>query len=213
MRARCAAYAVAAVVGAPASASATDVAVDQPCYAQGRAMEVSGSGYTPNSIATLTVGGTTTSADTDATGAFTTSLSAPMTALELPGAVQFTLAAHDVDSGADTSTTINVARVGVDALPRTAKPHARITWYLAGFPSQKAIYGHWRFGGKTRANHRMGFPSGPCGVLTAKARQIEAKRIRFGTWTVQFDHNRVYDKHAQPSVIAKVRVSRTFAKR
>ena len=197
MRARCAAYAVAAVVGAPASASATDVAVDQPCYAQGRAMEVSGSGYTPNSIATLTVGGATTSADTDATGAFTTSLSAPMTALELPGAVQFTLAAHDVDSGADTSTTINVARVGVDALPRTAKPHARITWYLAGFPSQKAIYGHWRFGGKTRANHR----------------QIEAKRIRFGTWTVQFDHNRVYDKHAQPSVIAKVRVSRTFAKR
>lgn len=213
MRARCAAYVAAAFVGAPAGASAADVAVDQPCYAEGHTMEVSGSGYTPNSIATLTVGGTTTSADTDVNGAFSATLAAPMTSLQLPDAQQFSLAAHDVGSGADTSTTINVAKVGVGALPRTAKPHTRITWYLAGFPSQKAIYGHWRFGGRTRANHRMGLPIGPCGVLKAKARQIEAKRIRFGTWTVQFDHNRVYDKHAQPSVIAKVKVFRTFARR
>jgi len=210
MRARYAAYAAAAVLGAPGTASAADVAVDQECYAQGNSMVVSGSGYSPNSIATLTLDGATYSADTDATGAFSTSLTAPDTTLKHPGAQQFALAARDVDSGAQTSTTINVAKVGVDAFPLTAKPHSRITWYLAGFPSQKAIYGHWRFGGKTRANHRMGHPTGPCGVLRVKARQIEARRIRFGTWTVQFDHNRAYDRHALPRVSVKIAVYRKF---
>jgi hypothetical protein len=210
MRARYAAYALAAVFGAPASASAADVTVDLPCYAEGRGMTVSGTGYTPNSVATLTLDGTTSAADTDATGAFSTQLIAPTTSLKHPGAQQFALSTRDVDTGAEATTNINVAKLGVDAFPLTAKPHARITWYLAGFPSQKAIYGHWRFGGKTRANHRMGQPQGPCGVLKARARQIEAGKIRFGTWTVQFDHNRAYDKHASPRVTVKINVYRTF---
>jgi hypothetical protein len=210
MRARYAAYALAAVLGAPASASAGDVAVKFPCYAENDTVGVTGSGYTPNSIATLTLDGTTSAADTDAAGAFSTTLTAPLTTLEHPGAQQFTLSTRDVDSGAESNTTINVAKVGVDAFPLTAKPHSRITWYLAGFPSQKAIYGHWRFGGKTRANHRMGNPQGPCGVLKVKARQIEAGKVRFGKWTVQFDHNRGYDKHAQPRVTVTINVYRTF---
>jgi hypothetical protein len=210
MRARYAAYAMAAVFGAPASASATDVTVDQPCYAEGRTMVVSGSGYTPNSIATVTVGGTTYSADTDATGAFTTTLSAPSTTLKHPGAQQFTVTGHDVDTNVDTNTTINVAKVGVDGVPGKSKPHKRITWNIAGFPGQKAIYGHWRFGGKTRANHRMGVPQGPCGVLKARARQIEADKVRFGLWTVQFDFNRAYDKHAAPRATVKITVFHTF---
>jgi hypothetical protein len=210
MRARYAAYAMAAVFGAPASASAADVAVDQPCYAEGRTITAAGSGYTPNSSATLTLDGTTYSADTDATGSFSTTLSAPETALKHPGAQQYTLSARDVDSGAETNTTINVAKTGVDGFPGQSKPHKRITWNIAGFPGQKAIYGHWRFGGKTRANHRMGVPKGPCGVLRVKARQIEASKIRFGTWTVQFDFNRAYDKHAAPRATVKITVFRTF---
>ena len=211
MRARYAAYAMAAVFGAPASASAVDVTVDQPCYAENASIGAAGSGYTPSSIATLTLDGTTSSADTDATGAFSTTLTAPTTSLEHPGAAQYTLSTRDVDSGAETSTTIMVAKVGVDAFPLTAKPHARITWFFGGLPSQKAIYGHWRFGGKTRANHRMGQPQGPCGVLKVKARQIEARKIRFGKWTVQFDHNRGYDKLAKPRVKVTINVFRTFA--
>ena len=211
MRARYAAYAMAAVFGAPASASATDVTADLPCYAEGRGMTVSGTGYTPNSIATLTLDGTTSSADTDINGLFSTTLIAPDTTLQHPGAQQFTLSSRDVDTGAEATTTIMVAKLGVDAFPLTAKPHARITWFLAGFPSQKAIYGHWRFGGKTRANHRMGLPQGPCGVLKVKARQIEASKIRFGRWTVQFDHNRGYDKLAKPRVTVVINVFRTFA--
>jgi hypothetical protein len=202
---------MATVFGAPASASAADVTVNQECYAENGSIRVDGSGYSPNSIATLTLDGTTSSADTDATGTFSTVLTAPVTSLEHPGAARYTLSTRDVDSGAETSTTIMVAKVGVDAFPLTAKPHARITWFFGGLPSQKAIYGHWRFGGKTRANHRMGQPQGPCGVLKVKARQIEARKIRFGKWTVQFDHNRGYDKLAKPRVKVTINVFRTFA--
>jgi hypothetical protein len=112
-------------------------------------------------------------------------------------------------SSAGISARWNCSAVGGESFG--AKPHSRITWYFGGFPSQKAIYGHWRFGGRTRGNHRMGRPQGPCGVLTAKARQIEAGRIRFGTWTVQFDHNRGYDAHAAPRVIVRINVYRTFS--
>jgi hypothetical protein len=201
---------VAAVVGGPASASAADVTVDHECYVQGRMMVVAGSGYTPNSTATLAVGGATYSTTTDETGALSATLPAPKTGLKHPGASEFVLSVHDVSSGADTNTTINVARLGVDGVPSRTKPHKRVTWNIAGFPNQKAMYGHWRFGGKTRANHRMGVPQGPCGVLHVKARLLEAKRIRFGTWTVQFDFNRGYDKHAAPAVGTKITIRRKF---
>jgi hypothetical protein len=209
MRARYAAYAVAAVFGAPASASAADVAVDQECYAEGGTMGVSGSGYTPSSIATLTLDGTTYSADTDPTGAFSTTLSAPTTSLKHPGAQQFSLSTRDVDTGAEATLAINVAKTGVDGVPARSKPHKRITWNIAGFPGSKPIYGHWRFGGKTRGDHRMGIPTGPCGVLRVKARQIEAP-VRFGLWKVQFDFNRRYDKHATPRATVSITVFRTF---
>jgi hypothetical protein len=211
MTARYAAYAVAAVLGAPASASAADVAVDQECYAEGGTMVVSGAGYTPSSIATLTLDGTTSAADTDSTGAFSTTLSAPTTSLKHPGAQQFGLSTRDVTSGAEANTTINVAKTGVDGVPAKSKPHKRITWNIAGFPGIKPIYGHWRIRGKTRADHRMGVPQGPCGVLHVKARQIEAKRVLFGLWTVQFDFNRRYDKLTTPRATVKITVFRTFS--
>ena len=211
MTARYTAYAVAAVLGAPASAFAADVTVDQGCYGEGGTIGVSGSGYTPNSIATLTLDGTTYSADTDVNGNFTTTLSAPDTTLKHPGAQQFPLGTRDVDTGAEASTTISVAEQGVDGVPGKSKPHKRITWNIAGFPGTKPIYGHWRIRGKTRADHRMGVPQGPCGVLHVKARQIEANHVLFGIWTVQFDFNRHYDKHATPRASVRITVFRTFS--
>jgi hypothetical protein len=201
---------VAGILGAPASASAAAVALDYQCYAEGGTMAVTGSGYTPNTIVTLTLGGTTSSVDSDETGEFATTLSAPSTTLNHPGAQQMTLSTRDTTSGEEVSTPVNVAKTGVDGIPHQSKPHKKITWYLAGFPGGKAVYGHWRIRGKTRANHRMGVPQGPCGVLKARARQIEANHLLFGLWTVQFDFNRRYDKHATPRATVKITVYRTF---
>jgi len=201
---------VTAVLSAPASASAAAIEVDQGCYQEGGTIKIIGSGFTPNSFATFTIGGTTSGADTDETGAFIGTIDAPFTTLKHPGAQTVTLTSRDTGSGEELSLPVNVAKVGVDAVPAQSKPHRRIRWNIAGFPNQKALYGHWRFGGKTRADHRMGVPQGPCGVLHVKARQIEANHIRFGLWTVQFDFNRRYDKSAKPSVAVRIRVFRTF---
>jgi hypothetical protein len=203
---------VAAVLSAPASAAGADIAVDQECYAETvGTVTITGSGYTPSSTASVTLGGTTAGVDTDVNGAFVTTLTAPSTTLKHPGAQQLTLTGTDDTTGAAATTAVNIARTGVDGVPSRSRPHKRITWNIAGFPGTKPIYGHWRIRGKTRADHRMGVPQGPCGVLHAKARQIEANQILFGLWTVQFDFNRHYDKHATPRATVQITVSRTFS--
>jgi hypothetical protein len=212
MTAKHAAFAalVTAVLSAPASAAGAEIAIDQECYAEGGTITISGTGFTPSSTASVTLGGTTGGVTTDETGAFTASLDAPSTTLKHPGAQPATLTATDDTTAAAATATVNIAKTGVDGVPGQSKPHKRITWNLAGFPGTKPIYGHWRIKGKTRADHRMGVPQGPCGVLHVKARQIEADHVLFGIWTVQFDFNRHYDKHATPRATVKINVFRTF---
>jgi hypothetical protein len=195
---------------APAGALATEITVEHECYVQkAGTITATGSGYTPGSTATVTLGGQSVAAVADDTGAFTATLRSPKTTLRHPGAQRFALTGTDA-LGVTATTLVNVAKVGVDGVPSTARPHQRITWNIAGFPSTKAIYGHWRIHGRTRANHRMGKPKGPCGVLHVRARQIEAKRIRYGTWLVQFDFNRRYDRFAAPRVSVPIKVVKTF---
>ena len=212
MTARCAALAVAALLGVPAAASAAELAVNQDCYAENIGnIEVNGSGYTPGSATTLVVGTATATVATDADGDISAALRPPMTTLKHPGAQQLTLTATDA-AGVTASTPVNLVKPGADGVPSTSRPHRRIMWNIAGFPSaSKAIYGHWRIHGKTRVNRRMGVPKGPCGVLHVRARQIEAKRLRFGTWLVQFDLNRAFDAHAVPRATVKIKVARTFS--
>jgi hypothetical protein len=203
-----AAFAVGALA-APATASAAAVSVNQQCFAENSDITLTGSGFTPNAIVTLTLDGTTSSVDSDATGAFVTTLTAPSLALKHPGAQQVTIGVRDTTSGEELSTPVDVAKAGVDAFPARARPHKRITWYITGFVG-RAVYGHWRFKGRTRADHRMGVPKGPCGVLKVKARQIEARRVRFGHWTVQFDFNKHYKPGASPRAAVTVNVFPTF---
>lgn len=212
MTARCAAFAVAAALAVPAGASAAELAVDQDCYAENVGqIEVTGSGYTPGSATTLVLGSATATVTADATGAFTAGLTPPPVSLKHPGARQLTLTATDA-VGVAASTPVNIVKPGADGVPSTSRPHRRIMWNIAGFPSSsKAVYGHWRIHGRTRANHRMGVPKGPCGVLHVRARQIEAKRVRFGIWLVQFDLNRAFDRHAVPRATVRIKVSPRFS--
>jgi hypothetical protein len=196
---------------APAAASAAEITVDQQCYVQKvGTITVTGSGYTPSSTATVVLGPTSVTAPTDGSGAFTATLRPPKTTLKHPGAQQLALIGTDA-AGVVATTPVNLAKAGVDGFPSSGRPHQRITWNLAGLAGNKPIYGHWRIRGRTRADHRMGVPKGPCGVLHVRARQIPVKHIRFGTWLVQFDFNRHYDKHALPQASVKIKVFKTFS--
>ena len=214
MRAKIAAFAavVAGVLVAPAGASGAAITPDQQCYPEKQGVvTIAGSGFTPNATATVTGGAVSVSVPTDATGSFTTTFTAPATTLKHPGAQTMTLTGTDDATGQAVATTqINVAKRGVDGVPARSRPHKRITWNLAGFVGGGAVYGHWRFKGKTRANHRMGVPTGPCGVLKTKARQIEASTLRFGLWTVQFDFNKTFKADATPRASVTITIFRTL---
>jgi hypothetical protein len=214
MKAKIAAFAavLAGVLVAPAGASAAAITPDQPCYVETTgAVTIAGSGFTPNATASVTGGTISASAPTDATGAFTVTVVAPATTLKHPGAQTITLTGTDDATGQAVATTqINLVKRGVDGVPTRSKPHKRITWNLAGFVGGSPVYGHWRFKGKTRANHRMGVPKGPCGVLKTKARQIEAGKLRFGLWTVQFDFNKTFKADATPRASVAITIFRTL---
>lgn len=212
MTARCALFAVAAALGAPAGASAAELAVNQDCYAENVGeVKVTGTGFTPGSATAIVLGSANTTVPADADGNISAALTPPMTTLRHPGAQQLTLTATDA-VGVAAGTPVNIVKPGADGVPSTSRPHQRIMWNIAGFPSSsKAVYGHWRIHGKTRANRRMGVPKGPCGVLHVRARQIEAKRVRFGIWLVQFDLDRVFARHTVPRATVKIKVARTFS--
>jgi hypothetical protein len=212
MRGGWAAFAAVATLGFPAGASAAGLAVDEQCYAESvGTITITGSGYTPGSPTTLTVGGATATATPDDTGAFTATVTPPATSLVHPGAQQLTLTGTDA-AGVTATAPVNIVKPGVDGVPATSRPHRRIRWNIAGFPGTKAVYGHWRIRGRTRADRRMGLPKGPCGVLHVRARQIEAKKVLFGIWLVQFDTNRHFDRHALPRASVKIKVSRTSSR-
>jgi hypothetical protein len=202
---------VAGVLAGPAGASAAAITLDQQCYAEQGAITIAGSGFTPNTTASVNGGAITASAATDATGSFTAKVVAPATTLKHPGAQTMTLTATDGATGQAVATTqINIAKLGVDGFPARSKPHKLITWNLAGFVGGRPVYGHWRFKGKTRGNHRMGVPTGPCGVLKAKARQIEAGNLRFGLWKVQFDFNKTFKANTTPRATVAITIFRTL---
>jgi hypothetical protein len=99
-----------AMLSAPASAPAAAIEVDQGCYVEKvSAIMVTGSGYTPNSTASVTLAGTTAGVSTDETGAFTASLKAPTTSLELPGVEPMTLTGTDDTTGAAATTAVNIS--------------------------------------------------------------------------------------------------------
>ena len=95
--------------------------------------------------------------------------------------------------------------------PLGGAPRGKTTWVFVGFPAGTAIYGHYRFGGRTVKNYRFGMPAGPCGTLTVRARRVPvpAARLHSGTWTLQLDQRRHF-RTTGPKRVIPFRVFRTL---
>ena len=98
-----------------------------------------------------------------------------------------------VDSAGNVGkTSVGVVQFAFKTSSGFKSTRAIRKWSFSGFQdTSRPIYGHFRFGGKTRANYRFGKPTGPCGLLSKRAPGIPA-RSRAGTWTIQIDQNRAY---------------------
>jgi hypothetical protein len=204
------ATATAAALVAPAAANASALAVQGACFVSGAPVPVTGSGFTPGAPVSIG-GGAFGSTVADAAGNFTASVSAPPVTTVAPRTI--TISGTDGGNPANASATQFqvVARVFNTNAPLNGRPRQTTTWHFSGFPPGTAIYGHYRFHGRTMKNFRFGKPTGVCGTLTVRARRMPmpASRIRRGTWTLQLDQRRHYRGSGARRVI-RFRIVRTL---
>jgi hypothetical protein len=118
----------------------------------------------------------------------------------------YTLKVEDFnDATQNTTVSYQVTNFALDR-GTASNPRTKRTWRFAGFPTGATIYGHFRYKGKTVANYRFGKASGPCGLLSTRARGIPVRRIHTGTYNVQIDTNKTYNKDAVPSLKGRITV-------
>jgi hypothetical protein len=215
MRIKTALAAVAgALVAVPAAASAATIVVAPHCYlanrSGGQTIQISGSGFTPNSTATVTGNhGFLAQSTTDGSGNFIAQGQTPYLGFQHPGAGTLKLTARDNATSQNAPTiSVPIAQAGVDLAPTTAKPKHKVTWRFAGLQPGKKVYGLWRFHGSLKGRKLMGKGHGACGLLKSHSHFIEGN-TRYGTWVVTFD----YSKHFRPHKILagfKITVRKVF---
>ena len=204
-----AAVATAAALAAPAAAHGATLAARSACFVANAPVTVTGAGFTANSPVTI-AGGAFATAQADAAGNVAAQLRAPLVTAIAPRLV--TVTATDGAGVAATASFRVIRDTLVSNAPVSGRPGETTTWRFAGFPvAGTAIYGHFRFHGRTIRNHRFGGPTGPCGALTVRARRvpIPAPRLRSGTWTLQLDQRRHYQPTGRHRVF-RFRIFRTL---
>src|SRR4051794_21427230 len=205
-----AAVAVAGTLAAAAAAHASGIAVHGACFVTRAPVSITGSGFTAGAPVSIG-GGAFGSTGADASGHIAPTVSAPPVSTVPPRPISI--------SAPDGATPANVAgapfpvirRIFNTNAPLNGRPRQKTTWRFAGFPPGTAIYGHYRFHGRTMKNYRFGKPTGPCGTLSVRARRVPvaSSRLRSGTWTLQLDQRRHYRRSGARRVV-RFRIFRTL---
>lgn len=215
MRTTPALLAAGTLLAVPAAAQAAGtITLDRACYVERSQMVATGVGFTPGAEITLSGDGTFTQAVADAGGTFVAPVEVPINPTidaRSTSIKTYTLQAQNFANPADdTSVQYQVTNFAFESSRGVKSPRAKRTWWFAGFPTGASIYGHFRHGGKTRANYRFGKATGPCGLLKVRARGIPVRRVRSGTWNVQVDTKKSYSKSTRPALTASTTVFTTF---
>jgi hypothetical protein len=210
VRLAAAAGVTAALAMAPAAAEASTIAVPGACFVSGNPIAFTGAGFTPGAPVSVTGGvfGTTVA---DPAGNISATVTAPFVSSVAPKRVAITVTDTAAPANRTGAFVQVIARILNTNAPLNGRPRQKTTWHFSGFSPGTAIYGHYRFGGRTIKNYRFGKPTGPCGTLVVRARRmpIASSRIRRGTWTLQLDQRRHYRRSGARRVI-RFRIIRTL---
>jgi hypothetical protein len=201
----------AAALAAPGIAHGATLAAQGACFVQGANVPVAGAQWLPGSFISIS-GGAAGSAQADGAGNIATQVVAPPVSTIAPKTVTITATDPSNPSLTAAASFPVIRDVLLSNAPISGRPRQKTTWRFVGFPvSGTAIYGHYRFHGRTIKNYRFGKATGPCGVLTVRARRlpIAASRIHSGTWTLQLDQRRHYRRTGLRRVI-RFRIFRTL---
>lgn len=195
--------AFALVAAAPAAAATLTVAGSKSCYRAGDALILSGSGFTPNGQASVTLEGKDLGTlATDAAGNF----SVPLNIGRLSGVSTRTLIATDAANPANVATaTFLGSSLSVKVRPLNGAAGRRLRISAAGFTTGKRLYAHVLRRGYKR-NVFVGKLKGPCRTGKARRRILPAS-LSPGSYTVQFDTKRRYSKKTKVWVRFSVTVS------
>jgi hypothetical protein len=201
----------AAALAAPGAAHAATLAAQGACFVQGANVPVVGAQWLPGSFISIS-GGAAGSGQVDGAGNIATQIVAPPVSTIAPQTVTITATDPRNPSFTAAASFPVIRDVLLSNAPIGGRPRQKTTWRFVGFPVPgTAIYGHYRFHGRTIKNYRFGNATGPCGTLTVRARRvpIAANRIRSGTWTLQLDQRRHYRRTGLRRVI-RFRIFRTL---
>ena len=201
------AFVVVAVLSVPSGARAGDVTTVGRCFSSAQPLTLSGSAFTANARVAI-AGDVTGSAQADASGAFSTTVTAP-TVTEL-GPRTVTMIMIDQSNPANTATMrVRVVREPYGSnLPLAGRPRDTTTWRFAGFIPDRPIYGHFLLGGRLRGSHRFGVARGVCGTLRVRAARIPGvERVATGRWTLKLDQRRSF-RRSGPGAVTTFRISR-----
>jgi hypothetical protein len=192
-----AALVTAAAGAASASADAT-LSTDTRCYQETQEVIVSGTGFLPSSVVTITrddeILGST---QTDANGAFRNKFDTP----ELPEDVRerlYSISATDITNTAQT--TYRSTRIFASFRPRTGNPSTlKVRFSIFGFglvQRRAPVYLHYvRPDGKPERTIKLGTATGVCGAVTqTRERRLFPFDAGKGVWILQFDTRAKYER-------------------
>lgn len=191
------AFLAATSASAPAASAAT-LTTDASCYQETQEVVVTGIGFAPKSVVTITRDRVVLgSAQTDSGGGFRNKFDTP----ELPENVRERL--HEL-SATDAATTAQASyrstRIFANFTPRTGNPSTlQVRFSINGFGLVKRgspVYLHYvRPDGKVQRTVRLGKASGVCGKITrTPQRRLFPFKAGKGVWILQFDTRKRYER-------------------
>jgi len=195
------------LAGGATAASAAEIRVDRPCFADPSdredTVQLSGSGFTPNSAYQVTLDGqplTGGSGRTDGAGNVSGKFVAPSVRTVSRTARQHRFRLGVQEGANQPVTSFTVSRLFASFRPATGDPTTlRVRFSLYGFALQGAarppIYVHYVGpSGRVARTTRLGSATRACGFLRTKRRRLFAFTPRRGGWRLQFDTRKRYTR-------------------
>jgi hypothetical protein len=202
--------ALAALVAAP-GASAAGIGFARSCYASGQQMGLFGFGFTPSGrVFVGRDGAVLGSTQANPAGAFAVGIPAP--ARSRGSGVHNFAAVDEANTEIRAFTQVRVTALDVTVRPRSGSPSGRRRIGARGFIGGRTLYAHVRRGRRYKRDIRIGRLRGPCATVSARRRLLRPDSPS-GTYRVQFDVHRRYQRTRRTRVVFRVTVFRSFGSR
>jgi hypothetical protein len=178
---------------------------------------ITGAGFTPGALVTLKTATKNrpapvflTSATADPAGDFSATVGPPSFTPFGRKLQTFDLGAFDgVNPALVATTAFQRAEAGYTTNPASGRPTVRATHTVRGFPTGRTTYLHFRFGGHTKRNVKLGTSKGACGVASRRMALLPTPSHP-GVWTVYADQTRSFSKSTRPQLKSSFRITGTF---